>query len=104
MACTRGRCCPRSSRTRPETPQDRKSTRLNSSHLVTSYAVFCLKKKKQLIFKRSNTFPSDFLTSLRPLHHCSPLSARTAIRSPPPVRSALLRQSSQPHSARAPHR
>src|SRR5256885_6502264 len=27
--------------------QDRKSTRLNSSHLVISYAVFCLKKKKQ---------------------------------------------------------
>src|SRR5688500_19094488 len=27
--------------------QDRKSTRLNSSHLVTSYAVFCLKKKKE---------------------------------------------------------
>src|SRR5256885_16591613 len=27
---------------------DRKSTRLNSSHLVISYAVFCLKKKKQL--------------------------------------------------------
>src|SRR2546426_7531602 len=26
---------------------DRKSTRLNSSHLVNSYAVFCLKKKKQ---------------------------------------------------------
>src|SRR5436190_5050467 len=26
--------------------QDRKSTRLNSSHTVTSYAVFCLKKKK----------------------------------------------------------
>src|ERR1039457_181383 len=26
---------------------DRKSTRLNSSHLVISYAVFCLKKKKQ---------------------------------------------------------
>src|SRR5256885_6508691 len=31
---------------------DRKSTRLNSSHLVISYAVFCLKKKKKnhLIF------------------------------------------------------
>src|SRR5256885_8398105 len=29
--------------------QDRKSTRLNSSHLVISYAVFCLKKKKTLI-------------------------------------------------------
>src|ERR1039457_6686496 len=27
-------------------PQDRKSTRLNSSHLVISYAVFCLKKNK----------------------------------------------------------
>src|SRR5437899_4976952 len=27
--------------------QDRKSTRLNSSHLGISYAVFCLKKKKQ---------------------------------------------------------
>src|SRR5256885_8328289 len=26
---------------------DRKSTRLNSSHLVISYAVFCLKKKKR---------------------------------------------------------
>src|SRR5256885_12650464 len=28
------------------TAGDRKSTRLNSSHLVISYAVFCLKKKK----------------------------------------------------------
>src|SRR5260221_10446185 len=27
-------------------PQDRKSTRLNSSHTVISYAVFCLKKKE----------------------------------------------------------
>src|SRR6266850_5964625 len=29
---------------------DRKSTRLNSSHLVISYAVFCLKKKKTIIY------------------------------------------------------
>src|SRR2546426_7828392 len=29
----------------PEQRPDRKSTRLNSSHLVISYAVFCLKKK-----------------------------------------------------------
>src|SRR5256885_9170559 len=29
---------------------DRKSTRLNSSHLVISYAVFCLKKKKALSY------------------------------------------------------
>src|SRR2546426_7929573 len=28
---------------------DRKSTRLNSSHLVISYAVFCLKKKKSTL-------------------------------------------------------
>src|SRR2546426_3318186 len=31
--------------------QDRKSTRLNSSHLVISYAVFCLKKKKKQIMR-----------------------------------------------------
>src|SRR3712207_7039034 len=30
----------------PGPPQDRKSTRLNSSHANISYAVFCLKKKK----------------------------------------------------------
>src|SRR3989454_9273895 len=30
----------------PRNTRDRKSTRLNSSHLVISYAVFCLKKKK----------------------------------------------------------
>src|SRR4051812_50219557 len=33
-------------------PADRKSTRLNSSHMSISYAVFCLKKKKK--HKRSN--------------------------------------------------
>src|SRR3989454_4640290 len=31
----------------PREIADRKSTRLNSSHLVISYAVFCLKKKKR---------------------------------------------------------
>src|SRR5438034_7475115 len=31
---------------------DRKSTRLNSSHTVISYAVFCLKKKKNRKYKR----------------------------------------------------
>src|SRR2546426_3018566 len=39
----RRRCCCSTPRKR-----DRKSTRLNSSHLVISYAVFCLKKKKKL--------------------------------------------------------
>src|SRR5438132_2861068 len=36
--------------------QDRKSTRLNSSHTVISYAVFCLKKKKK---KERNTTPRE---------------------------------------------
>src|SRR5437588_5342202 len=35
--------------------EDRKSTRLNSSHTVISYAVFCLKKKKQKQTKKTNT-------------------------------------------------
>src|SRR2546430_12643249 len=38
--------------------QDRKSTRLNSSHSQISYAVFCLKKKKQSIYCASFYFIS----------------------------------------------
>src|SRR6266496_5536712 len=34
-------------RAHPRYAQDRKSTRLNSSHVEISYAVFCLKKKKK---------------------------------------------------------
>src|SRR6266850_4151899 len=36
--------------------RDRKSTRLNSSHLVISYAVFCLKKKKKQTRKTMHEF------------------------------------------------
>src|SRR5947207_7432806 len=39
---------------------DRKSTRLNSSHTVISYAVFCLKKKMQMIIRMAP------VTRLRP--------------------------------------
>src|SRR5256885_12754447 len=46
--------------------RDRKSTRLNSSHLVISYAVFCLKKKKK---KDNNTL-------LMRNHHVSPQDDR----------------------------
>src|SRR5256885_11373105 len=57
-------------------PGDRKSTRLNSSHLVISYAVFCLKKKK--IPEKLTIFPT-----LRPLaqtlRRC-PLHTRTLFR------------------------
>src|SRR5438034_3680672 len=34
---------------------DRKSTRLNSSHTVISYAVFCLKKKKKKVEEKPHT-------------------------------------------------
>src|SRR5256885_12053773 len=40
-------CCSPRARGEQHGSRDRKSTRLNSSHLVISYAVFCLKKKKK---------------------------------------------------------
>src|SRR2546426_6441928 len=43
--------------------RDRKSTRLNSSHLVISYAVFCLKKKK-----KTRTDGHTFASHSRSLH------------------------------------
>src|SRR5205807_9893051 len=53
--CRSWRCCgatPRSIRPRSRRccSGDRKSTRLNSSHLVISYAVFCLKKKNRATY------------------------------------------------------
>src|SRR5688500_19210371 len=48
-------------------PPDRKSTRLNSSHLVISYAVFCLKKKKTaIIFADAPTAELDSITVQEP--------------------------------------
>src|SRR5437870_10524607 len=46
---------------------DRKSTRLNSSHVAISYAVFCLKKKKK---KKNNKhiFKSTISTRINQLH------------------------------------
>src|SRR2546426_2492035 len=43
--------CPRPRAGSITRTQDRKSTRLNSSHLVISYAVFCLKKKINTIYR-----------------------------------------------------
>src|SRR5439155_26125367 len=43
---------------------DRKSTRLNSSHVAISYAVFCLKKKKQV-----DNIESDYLIHVGPSVH-----------------------------------
>src|SRR5256885_12209607 len=42
--------------------EDRKSTRLNSSHLVISYAVFCLKKKNKSNLIRSQMTNPKLLT------------------------------------------
>src|SRR5260221_2710334 len=43
-----GQCHDSQQKRRLGTGRDRKSTRLNSSHTVISYAVFCLKKKKHI--------------------------------------------------------
>src|SRR5438552_9050129 len=43
--------------------RDRKSTRLNSSHQIISYAVFCLKKKK-----KKNIINNDTQKIITPLH------------------------------------
>src|SRR5256885_6923550 len=50
---------------------DRKSTRLNSSHLVISYAVFCLKKKTR------NRVPSS-TTNVVPVATFPPIRTRSA--------------------------
>src|SRR5256885_8953786 len=59
--------------------QDRKSTRLNSSHLVISYAVFCLKKKK--IKMRAETLADGRIerTIVRSRAHCVGMRPRTTV-------------------------
>src|SRR5436190_4324087 len=56
-----GGVVPRLQRVHPVSPrdQDRKSTRLNSSHTVISYAVFCLKKKKKTLTSIAPTETSN---------------------------------------------
>src|SRR5438132_8962499 len=61
------RSAPRSPVACPECPrQDRKSTRLNSSHTVISYAVFCLKKKKK---KKKTNCLSQQIIHKNDVHH-----------------------------------
>src|SRR5690606_39925245 len=43
----------------PKTWEDRKSTRLNSSHVKISYAVFCLKKKNKLTHRTTIRYSSS---------------------------------------------
>src|SRR5439155_23003736 len=48
-------CGPLAKRSKVEGERDRKSTRLNSSHVAISYAVFCLKKIKSLALLATGT-------------------------------------------------
>src|SRR2546427_7810851 len=45
--------------------QDRKSTRLNSSHSQISYAVFCLKKKKKRTKRRTDEYEESYYMAKR---------------------------------------
>src|SRR2546426_3912707 len=53
--------------------RDRKSTRLNSSHLVISYAVFCLKKKKNIL---QSQYPDQKHRDEHTLQHTQPSHGR----------------------------
>src|SRR5256885_8333352 len=58
--------------------RDRKSTRLNSSHLVISYAVFCLKKKNPSSMHYSRIFlPTITLSSFLFSSYCRQQSFRS---------------------------
>src|SRR5436190_10737539 len=48
---------------------DRKSTRLNSSHTVISYAVFCLKKKKKKQKPPNQNKTNKYIASAIPISH-----------------------------------
>src|SRR2546426_8319464 len=56
-------CCTSPSRNCRPAARDRKSTRLNSSHLVISYAVFCLKKKSRERLRLSKQRTIEAVTS-----------------------------------------
>src|SRR5256885_12092380 len=64
----------RGSGLRRDVPQDRKSTRLNSSHLVISYAVFCLTKKHMR--EARNQRSKDNLRDIQVLYHSEQYDVR----------------------------
>src|SRR5262245_64183208 len=59
-----------SSTSRSSPSRDRKSTRLNSSHLGISYAVFCLKKKKYIHMNIRELIRLHINTLLTATRHC----------------------------------
>src|SRR5438552_7147480 len=57
--------------------KDRKSTRLNSSHQIISYAVFCLKKKKKKNPTEFERISAPKMTSVCPYRYLLPRSYAT---------------------------
>src|SRR2546429_6755289 len=83
--------------------QDRKSTRLNSSHGYISYAVFCLKKKKNTNreqFSETIIIIQQQLLAYRAQHHhmvvCALLSCHTVMYVDPSVFVALRADPNSP--------
>src|SRR5256885_12453570 len=82
---------------------DRKSTRLNSSHLVISYAVFCLKKKKTTVlqFKTLSSCVNAVLTL--PIGFCFlPLAAYAGCHPPWAVQPSPIHLTSMSSAALRP--
>src|SRR5690349_24237054 len=76
-----GQTHPRHPRSFPDAGIDRKSTRLNSSHVEISYAVFCLKKKKHKLIAdhisvlfHSQLRLAQFVFRLMPDQHEQPIA------------------------------
>src|SRR5256885_11436443 len=80
---------------------DRKSTRLNSSHLVISYAVFCLKKKKKHNNCRSTFHPTQQLQPILFPHNSHSILPITALYSSSIIYHVLSVSHRPYHSTRA---
>src|SRR5438876_9212399 len=77
--------------------QDRKSTRLNSSHPSISYAVFCLKKKNQIKTDATTAIPACHGLD-RVLPPPTARAVRRGIHYDPPVTPSLYRAPTVPHA------
>src|SRR5437899_6457191 len=80
----------------PQNFRDRKSTRLNSSHLGISYAVFCLKKKTDSHAARLHGTAQRLhvhltATVAKPRYRLAPLTTRPSRRPSSPSRRSRLR-------------
>src|SRR2546426_2420173 len=85
-------------------PPDRKSTRLNSSHLVISYAVLCLRKSTRLNSSHLVISYAVFCLTKKttPSPH-RPTTSSTPSRQPAPTAARPCSTACPPHSPTAPH-